>query len=94
MHRIGWGTTVMLGILPGTQEIALRPRSIQEGRRLIGSYLGNVKTRSELPQLVDLYLEGKLRLDNLISHRIGLEQIGHGFELLASGLARRVVVEF
>ena len=92
--RIGWGTTVMLGILPGTQEIALRPRSIQEGRRLIGSYLGNVKTRSELPQLVDLYLEGKLRLDNLISHRIGLEQIGHGFELLASGLARRVVVEF
>ena len=38
--RIGWGTTVTLGILPGTQEIALRPRAIQEGRRLIGSYLG------------------------------------------------------
>ena len=92
--RIGWGTTVTLGILPGAQEIALRPRSIQEGRRLIGSYLGNVKTRTELPKLVDLYLDGKIKLDNLISHRIGLDQIGHGFDLLASGAARRVVIDF
>lgn len=92
--RIGWGTTVMLGVLPGAQELALRPRSIQEGRRLMGSYLGNVKTRSELPQLVDMYLDGRLRLDNLISHRIRLDQIGEGFELLASGAARRVVIDF
>lgn len=48
--RIGWGTTVTIGVLPGTQEIALRPRSLQEGRRLMGSILGNIKTRSELPQ--------------------------------------------
>ena len=91
--RIGWGTTVMLGILPNTQEVALRPRSLQEGRRLMGSYLGNVKSRSELPQLVDLYLEGRVSLDNLISHRMGLAEIGRGFELLASGVARRVVVD-
>ncbi len=92
--RIGWGTTVTLGILPGQQEIALRPRSIQEGRRLIGSYLGNVKTRSELPLLADWYMEGKLSLDGLISHRLELERIGEGFDLLAKGLARRVVIEF
>lgn len=92
--RIGWGTTVMLGVLPGAQELALRPRSIQEGRRLMGSYLGNVKTRTELPQLVDMYLDGRLRLDNLISHRIRLDQIGEGFDLLASGAARRVVIDF
>lgn len=92
--RIGWGTTVMLGVLPGSQELALRPRAIQEGRRLIGSYLGNVKTRSELPQLVDWYMERKISLDNLISHRIPLENIGHGFDLLARGEARRVVVTF
>jgi S-(hydroxymethyl)glutathione dehydrogenase / alcohol dehydrogenase len=92
--RIGWGTTVMLGVLPGAQQLELRPRSIQEGRRLMGSYLGNVKTRTELPKLVDLYLEGRLRLDNLISHRIGLAQIGAGFDLLASGQARRVVIDF
>lgn len=92
--RIGWGTTVMLGVLPGAQELALRPRSIQEGRRLMGSYLGNVKTRTELPQLVDMYLDGRLHLDNLISHRIRLDQIGEGFDLLASGAARRVVIDF
>lgn len=92
--RIGWGTTVMLGVLPGAQELELRPRSIQEGRRLMGSYLGNVKTRTELPHLVELHLDGRLRLENLISHRIGLEQIGHGFELLETGQARRVVIDF
>jgi len=90
--RIGWGTTVTLGILPGAQEIALRPRSIQEGRRLLGSYLGNVKTRSELPQLVDWYMDGRITLDGLISHRMPLDDIARGFGLLASGEARRVVV--
>jgi S-(hydroxymethyl)glutathione dehydrogenase/alcohol dehydrogenase len=92
--RIGWGTTVMIGVLPGVQQLELRPRAIQEGRRLMGSYLGNIKTRTELPRLVDLYLEGQLRLDNLISHRIQLDQIGEGYARLASGQARRVVIEF
>ncbi len=93
--RIGWGTTVTIGILPGSDEIRLRPRALQEGRRLIGSYLGNIKTRSELPQLVDWYMEGKLvGLDGLISHRIRLDDIGRGFELLAGGEARRVVIDF
>lgn len=92
--RLGWGTTVTLGILPGTQEIALRPRALQEGRRLMGSYLGNIKTRSELPQLVDWYMDGKLSLDGLISHRITLDDIGAGFDLIASGEARRVVIDF
>jgi len=92
--RIGWGVTVMLGVLPGGEEITLRPRSIQEGRKLIGSYLGNVKTRSELPLLVDWYMDGKLSLDALISHRIKLEDIGQGFDWLAKGEARRVVIDF
>lgn len=92
--RIGWGTTVSIGIFPGSQEIALRPRAIQEGRRLIGSYLGNIKTRSQLPQLADWYAEGRLRMENLISHRIGLDDIGHGFDLLRRGEARRVVIDF
>lgn len=91
--RIGWGTTVSIGIFPGSQEIALRPRAIQEGRRLIGSYLGNIKTRSQLPQLADWYAEGRLRMENLISHRIGLDDIGHGFDLLRRGEARRVVID-
>jgi hypothetical protein len=64
----------------------------QEGRRLLGSYLGNVKTRSELPQLVDWYMDGRITLDGLISHRMPLDDIARGFGLLASGEARRVVV--
>ncbi|MCO5161341.1 MAG: zinc-binding dehydrogenase [Mesorhizobium sp.] len=90
--RIGWGTTVTIGILPGDQRIDLRPRALQEGRRLIGSYLGNIKTRSELPLLADWYVEGKLHFDDLISHRIGLQDIATGFDLLARGEARRVVI--
>ncbi|MBL8587494.1 MAG: alcohol dehydrogenase catalytic domain-containing protein [Methylobacteriaceae bacterium] len=92
--RIGWGTIVSIGIFPGAQEMALRPRSIQEGRRLLGAYLGNVKTRSELPQLVDWLMDGRLRMKDLISHRIGLGEIAAGFALLARGEARRVVVDF
>ena len=92
--RIGWGVMVMLGVLPGAEEITLRPRSIQEGRKLMGSYLGNVKTRTELPRLVDWYMEGKLSLDALISHRIKLDDIAQGFDWLGSGEARRVVIDF
>ena len=92
--RIGWGTTVTLGILPGTEEISVRPRAIQEGRRLIGSYLGNVKTRTQLTQLVDWYMEKKISLDSLISHRMPLDEIGRGFGLLANGDARRGVIDF
>ena len=92
--RRGWGTTVMIGVPPGGAQISLRPRSILEGRRLVGSYLGNIKTRSELPQLVDWYVEGKISLDSLISHRIELAAINEGFGLLASGEALRTVVSF
>lgn len=60
----------------------------------MGSYLGNVKTRSELPQLVEWYMEGKTSLDGLISHRIPLHRIGEGFDPLANGAARRVVLQF
>ena len=90
--RIGWGTTVTIGILPGDERVDLRPRALQEGRRLMGSYLGNIKTRSELSLLADWYAEGKLHLDDLISHRIKLDQIANGFAILADGRARRVVV--
>lgn len=92
--RPGWGTTVMIGVLPGSQEIGLRPRAILEGRRLLGSYLGNVKSRTQLPALVDLFMEGKISLDSLISHRIGLDEINEGFAMLAAGTATRTVISF
>jgi S-(hydroxymethyl)glutathione dehydrogenase / alcohol dehydrogenase len=92
--RIGWGTTVTIGILPGEERIYLRPRALQEGRRLLGSYLGNIKTRTELPALADWYADGRLHLDDLISHRLELEDIAQGFAMLRDGSARRVVLRF
>ena len=92
--RTGWGTTVMIGVMPGSNDLQIRPRALQEGRRLTGSFLGNVKTRSQFPAFIDWYVEGKLTPDNLISHRISLEEINKGFDLLKSGHARRVVIDF
>ncbi|MCB1476834.1 MAG: alcohol dehydrogenase catalytic domain-containing protein [Rhodobiaceae bacterium] len=92
--RLGWGTAVTIGILPTGEQLQLRPRAIQEGRKLMGSYLGNIKSRSQLPILADWYAEGKLALDDLISHRIALSEIASGFDLLRDGKARRVVIEF
>jgi S-(hydroxymethyl)glutathione dehydrogenase/alcohol dehydrogenase len=84
----------MVGVLPGTEEVTLRPRSILEGRKLMGAYLGNVKTRTDLPTLVDWAMEKKLSLESLISHRIALGEIEKGFEMLASGQSLRTVVVF
>lgn len=92
--RRGWGTTVMVGVPPGGEEVSLRPRAILEGRKLMGSYLGNVRTRSEMPMLIDWAMEKKISLESLISHRITLDEIAYGFELLASGQAVRSVVSF
>ena len=92
--RRGWGTTVMVGVLPGTEEVTLRPRSLLEGRKLMGAYLGNVKTRTDLPTLVDWVMERKLTLESLISHRIALDEIEKGFDMLASGQALRTVIVF
>ena len=92
--RRGWGTTVMIGVLPGTEEVSLRPRAILEGRKLMGAYLGNVRTRTDLPILVEWAMEKKLSLDSLISHRIAFGEIEHGFEMLACGQSLRTVIVF
>ncbi|MCY1348794.1 S-(hydroxymethyl)glutathione dehydrogenase [compost metagenome] len=92
--RKGWGTTVMVGVLPGEEKVSLRPRALLEGRRLMGSYLGNVRTRTEFPRLVDWFMQGRLSLDSLISHRIELNDINDGFERLANGTALRTVIHF
>ncbi|MCY1554860.1 S-(hydroxymethyl)glutathione dehydrogenase [compost metagenome] len=60
----------------------------------MGSYLGNVRTRTEFPRLVDWFMQGRLSLDSLISHRIELNDINDGFERLANGTALRTVIHF
>ena len=93
--RIGWGTAVMVGIPPAASDpVGFRSRSILEGRRIMGSYIGNVKTRSQLPELVDWYVEGKLSLDQLITNRLTLDEINDGFAAMKSGAVLRSVVVF
>ena len=93
--RSGWGMTVSIGVMPGSASdtIPLRWRSLR-GRTLTSVTLGNMKSLSQFPELVAAFIDGKLANADLISHRIGLDEINEGFALLKSGQARRIVVDF
>lgn len=90
----GWGTCVLLGVEPRGAELSFPPVLVRYGRTVKGSYFGGVKGRSELNRFVDLYLDGRLEIDPLITHRISLDEINHGFDLMASGASVRSVVAF
>ncbi|HVL56313.1 MAG TPA: zinc-binding dehydrogenase, partial [Burkholderiaceae bacterium] len=92
--RAGWGTCVILGLEHGTEEMSFRPVMVRYGRTIKGSYFGGVKGRTQLPRLVDWYMDGKLRVDELITHVMPLERINTAFELMASGASIRSVVTF
>lgn len=92
--RPGWGCCTVLGVPPDDDTLALTPFELQLGRTLKGSFMGNVKGRSELPALLDHHAAGKLNLADLISHRLPMDQVNEGFALMRSGTALRVVVSF
>ena len=70
------------------------PFSLQLGRTVKGSFMGNMKARSQIPALLDLYVEGRLNLDALVTHRLPMEEVNHGFALMKSGKTLRTVVSF
>jgi S-(hydroxymethyl)glutathione dehydrogenase/alcohol dehydrogenase len=88
------GTCVMVGVPPTGQQIQIEPRSLVSGeRRLVGSNYGSARPFVDFPRLVELYLAGKLKIDELITKRYSIEQANEAFEDLASGsLARGVIV--
>jgi len=92
--RIGWGCTVVLGVPPDGQTLSLMPFAIQLGRTVKGSFMGNIKGRSQLPGLLDLYAGGHLNLDDLVTHRLPMAEVNRGFDLMRSGEALRTVVQF
>ncbi|HEX5129745.1 MAG TPA: zinc-binding dehydrogenase, partial [Usitatibacter sp.] len=92
--RAGWGTCVILGLEHGTEEMSFRPVLVRYGRTLKGSYFGGVRGRSDLPRLVDWYMEGKLVVDELITHRMPVERINEAFDLMRRGESIRSVVTF
>ena len=92
--HIGWGQTVLIGIPSGGQQLTIDPYSLFNGRKLMSSWAGNTRMRSQLPEIVEWYLQGRIELDALVSHRFSLEQINSGFDLMKTGEALRSVVVY
>lgn len=89
-----WGRTVAVGIPGPGRPLELDARLFTTGRTLTGSLLGGQRPKEAIPRLVDWYVEGYLKIDELVSHRIGLDEINLGFEMMRSGEATRTVVVF
>ena len=92
--RVGWGCCTVLGVPPDGEVMRVTPFTLQLGRTVKGSFMGNVKGRSELPHLLDHYADGQLNLDDLVTHRLPMEKVNEGFALMKSGEAIRVVCSF
>ncbi|PTB32582.1 S-(hydroxymethyl)glutathione dehydrogenase/class III alcohol dehydrogenase [Photobacterium phosphoreum] len=90
----GWGESVIIGVAGAGQEISTRPFQLVTGRVWRGSAFGGVKGRSELPGIVDRYMEGEFKLDDFISFNMGLEDINKSFDLLHEGKSIRTVIHF
>lgn len=88
----GWGVSTIIGVAPAGAEISTRPFQLVTGRRWIGSAFGGARGRSDVPKIVDWYMDGKINIDDLITHTLPLEQINHGFELMEKGESIRSVV--
>jgi S-(hydroxymethyl)glutathione dehydrogenase/alcohol dehydrogenase len=80
--RMGWGLCTVAGVAGRGETLDVVPRYLITGRRICGSSFGGVKGRDQVPQLVQLYLDGQIDIDPFISHTITLDEINHGFELM------------
>ena len=92
--RMGWGLATMAGVAGKGETLDVIPRLLITGRRVAGSSFGGVKGREGVPKLVDLYMQGEIDVDPFISHRITLDQVNHGFELMEAQDGIRSVIDF
>ena len=90
----GWGRSIIIGVAEAGAEISTRPFQLVTGRKWEGSAFGGARGRTDVPKIVDWYMDGKLNIDDLITHKLKLEQINEGFELMKRGESIRSVVEF
>jgi S-(hydroxymethyl)glutathione dehydrogenase / alcohol dehydrogenase len=90
----GWGQSIIIGVAPAGAEIATRPFQLVTGRVWKGSAFGGARGRTDVPKIVDWYMDGKLKIDELITHRLPLERINEGFELMKRGESIRSVVVY
>jgi S-(hydroxymethyl)glutathione dehydrogenase/alcohol dehydrogenase len=90
----GWGRSIIIGVAAAGQEIATRPFQLVTGRKWEGSAFGGARGRTDVPRIVDWYMDGKISIDPLITHTLKLEEINHGFDLMARGESIRSVVVY
>jgi len=90
----GWGVSVIIGVAGAGQEISTRPFQLVTGRVWKGTAFGGARGRTDVPRIVDWYMDGKIRIDELITHRLPLERINEGFELMERGESIRSVVVY
>jgi S-(hydroxymethyl)glutathione dehydrogenase/alcohol dehydrogenase len=92
-HR-GWGVAVVIGVAGAGQEIRTRPFQLITGRTWKGTAFGGARGRTDLPRIVDWYMEGRVNIDDLITHILPLERINEGFGLMHAGESIRAVVRY
>ena len=90
----GWGESVIIGVAGAGEEIATRPFQLVTGRVWRGTAFGGARGRTDVPKIVDWYMDGKINIDDLITHRMPLDRINDAFDLMHEGKSIRSVVEF
>jgi S-(hydroxymethyl)glutathione dehydrogenase/alcohol dehydrogenase len=92
-HR-GWGESIIIGVAEAGKEIATRPFQLVTGRVWKGTAFGGARGRTDVPKIVDWYMDGKINIDDLITHKLSLDEINHGFDLMHEGKSIRSVVVY
>ena len=92
-HR-GWGVSVVIGVAGSGQEIRTRPFQLVTGRVWKGSAFGGARGRTDVPKIVDWYMDGRINIDDLITHVLPLDRINEGFDLMHAGTSIRAVVTY
>lgn len=90
----GWGESIIIGVAGAGQEIATRPFQLVTGRSWRGTAFGGARGRTDVPRIVDWYMDGKINIDDLITHTMPLEEINKGFDLMHAGESIRGVVVY
>ncbi len=90
----GWGESCIIGVAGAGQEISTRPFQLVTGRSWRGTAFGGARGRTDVPRIVDWYMEGKIKIDELITHKMPLNEINTAFDLMHSGESIRSVIEF
>ncbi|MEM1065711.1 MAG: S-(hydroxymethyl)glutathione dehydrogenase/class III alcohol dehydrogenase [Pseudomonadota bacterium] len=90
----GWGESVIIGVAPAGAEISTRPFQLVTGRVWRGTAFGGARGRTDVPKIVEWYMEGKIEIDPMITHTMGLDEINGGFDLMHQGKSIRSVVTY